>query len=88
MTLDEFKKENPAYKDVPDKDLAEGLYRNVYAKTGITKEDFYDKIGLSDTAPREETFGSVASRIGSGQLGLFLSPPDHCYGDYCEQKQQ
>lgn len=65
MTMDEFKRQNPAYKDVPDKELAEGLYRNVYAKSGITKEDFYDKIGLSEMAPREETFGSIAKRLPS-----------------------
>lgn len=47
MTLDEFKQQNPAYKDVPDKELAEGLYRNVYSKSGITKDDFYNRIGLT-----------------------------------------
>ncbi|MGE0666904.1 MAG: hypothetical protein AB7O49_10150 [Sphingomonadales bacterium] len=64
--LDEFRARNPAYRDVPDKELAEGLYRNVYAKTGMTQADFYARIGMAAEAPREATGGSIARQIAPG----------------------
>lgn len=50
MRLQEFRKKYPQYNDVPDKQLADGLYEKFYA-SAITKDDFYSQIGLTPAEP-------------------------------------
>jgi len=65
MRIDEFKQQNPAYKDVPDQKLADALYKKHYAKTGITRADFYNKVGLDGEQVRPESSRSAISRLPS-----------------------
>lgn len=49
MTLDEFRAKNPAYKDVPDQQLADGLYNKFYA--GKMDRGAFDKMVGYAAAP-------------------------------------
>jgi hypothetical protein len=71
MNIQEFKRQNPAYADVPDQKLADALYRKHYAKTGMTRLEFYDKAQVAitnpESAPKEgSSIGSVAEQVPSG----------------------
>lgn len=44
MNLQEFKQQNPAYKDVPDDKLADGLYKKFYSN--IPRDQFNQKLGI------------------------------------------
>lgn len=48
MNLQEFKDQNPAYRDWNDQELADGLHEKFYAE--IPKADFYKQIGLGQAA--------------------------------------
>lgn len=63
MKIDEFKRQNPAYKDVPDKELADALYKKHYASTGITRADYYNKIGLNGEEVRPPSARSALKSV-------------------------
>lgn len=77
--LDSFRKQHPAYKDVPDDQLAEGLYRKFYAGK-MSRADFDAKVG-----PAAEPDGitgpvSAIKNIGQGfnrGLGRLASGADY-----------
>lgn len=48
-TLAEIRQQHPEYGDLPDQQLADGLYKKFYSD--IPRADFNRKIGLSATAP-------------------------------------
>lgn len=48
MNIADFKEQYPAYKDVPDLELADALHGKYYSS--IPKDDFYARIGVSSRA--------------------------------------
>ena len=44
--LNDFKKTYPDFKDIPDEELAKGIYNNYYKADGVKEEDFYSTIEL------------------------------------------
>ena len=51
MLLKEFRQKYPQYDDVPDKELADALYRKFYSDKPI--DEYYKQIGLSIGMPTE-----------------------------------
>lgn len=65
MDLQEFKRSNPTYKDVPDAQLADGIYNKYYAGK-VDKPTFYKQISYNpqpETQAAPSKAGSVLERI-------------------------
>lgn len=63
MNLADFKTQYPAYKNVPDDELAQGLHKKYYS--AMPYEEFTQKIGLT-TAPAPDTALAAANTFGGG----------------------
>jgi hypothetical protein len=61
MTLDEYRLQYPAYKDIPDQQLADALYNKNYAEK-LPRDEFDKMIGLT----KPVTAGGVAAAAGTG----------------------
>jgi hypothetical protein len=68
--LAEFKQQNPAYKDVPDQQLADALHRKYYAE--MPKDQYYQKLGLSTAEQPEQSsaLGEVARPLLKAAKGI------------------
>lgn len=71
--LDDFRQQNPAYKDVPDDKLADGIYNKFYAGK-ISRDDYNQKLGLTAPAPapltgRETQRAQIEQEYEKGDIG-------------------
>lgn len=73
--LEEFRKKYPAYDDIPDKELADKLYKKFYSsgEDKLEQNDFYRRIGLGVGEPVSET-QSEANRQKAMESAFFMSP--------------
>jgi len=71
--LDTFRVENPAYKDVPDDVLAEGLFKKFYAGS-MERREFDHRMGINPYDTLIEATGTAVmnapARIGMGIAGI------------------
>jgi hypothetical protein len=70
VTLDEFRQQNPAYKDWDDARLADGLYNKFYSS--MPREEFDKKVGYKAAPVRsagDEAAAAVPRGIFKGTLG-------------------
>lgn len=63
--LEEFKTQNPAYKDIPDQELAVALHKKYYSS--IPEAEYFKKIGLTSEPKTED---STLKQIGQFAMGL------------------
>lgn len=71
MNLQEFKDQNPAYKDWDDKELADGLHGKYYADVPV--KDFYKVIGFQEAAAPVASM-KPSSTEPSSALSVDLGP--------------
>lgn len=73
--LEEFRKQYPAYDDIPDKELADALYEKYYSsgENRLEQNDFYRQIGLgSGPTP---TAAEAQTQQQDAMAGAFYSKP-------------
>jgi hypothetical protein len=61
LSIQDFKVQNPDYKDVPDQELADKLHEKFYPD--MDKDEFYDKVGVNTQQPQ----------LDSGKTSMFAS---------------
>ena len=74
MNIQEFKQQNPAYKDVPDQQLADKLYNKFYSSK-LSKDEFYKQVGLQNSQGSEKNNSnnnSTLKNIGEGTANFLL----------------
>lgn len=85
--LEEFRKQYPAYDDVPDKELADALYEKYYSsgENRLEQNDFYRQIGLgSGPAP---TAAEAQAQQQDAMAGAFYSkPPERTLEQYFDEQ--
>jgi hypothetical protein len=59
--LESFKEQYPAYKDIPDQELADALHTKYYSN--IPKEEYYQKLGLKTENSIQEQPQSVGDKL-------------------------
>lgn len=82
-TLSDFKAKNPAYKDVPDGQLADALYTKYYSN--IPKDQYYAKIGYN---PQESAQMDAARAQAKKYVSTFAGSTEALEGATADHGEQ
>lgn len=72
--LNIFREKYPKYKDIPDEQLADGIYKSFYKDKGRNEQDFYSSIGLE----------SPSSKTSRDMVDSIDTPVDTSMGKYSD----